>query len=326
MGIKNLSKVILKFAPNSIKYKKIENYKNRIIGIDTNLMAYKMIYAIRKNGYDLKNKEIVVTHIHGIIQKLVAFKIYNITPIFVFDGIPPSIKEKTLRERKVFKDFMEQKYLTAVTQDEKKKYYFMKSDITAQELDEISELIDIFGYNIIDSKEEADSQLASLSKDGIIDSVATDDLDILIFGGRLVLKNFTVSPEKKIQEINLQKLLKELSLTQEQLIDIGILLGCDYCPTVKGIGPVNSYKLIKKYGSIDNLVEEGIIKLNLNYKKVKAYFLNPKIEKYSTEIIRNDPLDYQRLDEFLKKYGYDEKYVKNIRDLIIHNVKDLPGL
>ena len=311
MGIKNLITIINKFASDAIKYKKIYDYQDMILGIDANLMIYKMIYAIRKNGYDIKNGDIIVTHIHAILQKLIAFKKYNIIPIFVYDGIPPKIKEKTIEQRKVFQKYMQNKYQQAVTQDEKKRYYFMKSDITSKEIDDIKMLIEIFGFTNIDSIEEADSELARLSKDGIIDGIVTDDMDILIFGGNTILKNFTVSDKKKIQEIDLNILLDELNINQKQLIDIGILLGCDYCVTVKGIGPVNSYKYIVKYKSIDNLIKKGLIKLNIDYKKAQKYFINPLVN--TNEIsIQNGDINENKLKKFLKQFDYNDAYIQNI--------------
>src|SRR5438309_11975475 len=115
MGIKNLMKIIKKYAYQSIKTTKITDYQNKILGIDSNLMIYKVIFAIRKNGYDLKNDEIIVTHIHAILQKLVAFIKYNIIPIFVFDSMYPAIKEQTMKVRKKFREFLEQKYNKSIT-------------------------------------------------------------------------------------------------------------------------------------------------------------------------------------------------------------------
>lgn len=311
MGIKNLIKLVDKFAPDSIKDKSISDYRNKILGIDANLMLYKMVYAIRRNGYDLENDGVVVTHIHATLQKLAAFKKYNILPIFVFDGMPPKIKKKTMDDRRAFKDYMMVKYYKAVTQDEKKKYYYMKSDITLQEIEEMKELIDIYGYTWIDSVEEADSQLAHMSKKGSIDGIVTDDMDILVFGGKKLIKNFSVAEKKKMQEIDLDTLLKKLDITQEQLVDIGILLGCDYCPTVKGIGPIKSYGLIKQYGNIDKLIKKGIVDLTVDYDKARDYFLNPKVSEQIK--FKKGVLDKDRLIRFLenKKYSSDriDKYL-----------------
>lgn len=120
MGIKNLMKIIQKYAPNSIQYTKVDKYENKIIAIDFSLMIYKLIFSIRMNGYDLKNGEIIVTHLHALLLKIKGFAKYSITPIFVLDGMPPKIKEDTLKRRSEFQKFMKMKYYKAVTQDEKK--------------------------------------------------------------------------------------------------------------------------------------------------------------------------------------------------------------
>ena len=53
----------------------------------------------------------------------------------------------------------------------------------------------------------------------------------------------------KIIEITLSKILEETELTQHQFIDLCIMLGSDYCPTINGIGMTRAYSLIKKYES-----------------------------------------------------------------------------
>lgn len=312
MGIKNLIKIIQKYAPESIMYTTIDKYKNKILAIDANNMIYKMVLGIRMNGYDIKNNNIIVTHLHSLLLKLKGFIKYNITPIFVFDGMPPKIKEKTLQQRKEFKNFMKQKYYKAVTQDEKKKYYFMKSDITYDEIVDCMELIKLFGYTVIESLEEADSQLADLIKNNKVDYIVTDDMDILVFGGNKILKNFTVANKKKIQEINLDILKKETNLTQSQIIDLGILLGCDYCPSIKGIGVVGAYNLIKKYNNLDKIFENESITLSYDYIKARDYFVNSPIIDSNTITINKIKIDKKGLITFLKQFGYDDKYINEL--------------
>ena len=312
MGIKNLKKVMDKYALTAIKITNISEYKNKTIAIDFSLMVYKMIFAIRFNGYDIKNDDIIVTHIHSLLLKMQGFKKYNITPIFVLDGMPPKIKEDTLKQRKEFQNFMKQKYYKAVTQDEKKKYYFMKSNISQKEITDCVELIKLFNYTIIESLEEADSQLADLIKKNKVDYIVTDDMDILIFGGNKILKNFTVSDKKKIQEIDLDIFKKEASLTQSQLIDLGILLGCDYCPSIKGIGPIGAYKLIKKYGSLDKILKREPIALSYDYIKARNYFNDSPVIDSNQINVNKINIDKEGLIKFLKKFNYKEKYINNL--------------
>ena len=307
MGIKNLIKIIKIYSPGAIKYKTINDYTNYKLGIDTNLMIYKIIYAVRRNGYDLKNDGLIITHIHGILQKLVAFRKYKITPIFVFDNIPHEMKHDTMVARDKFRTHLQDKYDKAITQDEKKKYYYARSDVTGKEIDDVINIIKIFGYEIIIAKEEADAELAYLSKKKIIDGIITDDMDILVFGGKLILKNFTIAHNKKIQEINLKKFLKDARLTQRHLIDIAILIGCDYCKSASGIGPIKAYNIIKKYGSIDNTD----ISIN-NLNKVRKYFMEPPVIKYkdSQDNIKN--IDKHKLIDFLKDMKFKQKYIDGV--------------
>lgn len=314
MGVKNLMKIIKKHAPNAIKYKKIDQYRNMILGIDANLMIYKMIYAIRRNGYDIMNEDNKVTHIHTMLQKLYGFKKYNILPIFVFDGTPPKIKDTTLKKREKIKKEIKTKYKKATTLDEQKKYYYIKSDITMKEINDCKKLITLFGYTYINSIEEADSQLAYLSKANIIDAVVTDDMDILVFGGKKILKNFTVSDKKIIEEIDLKIMLDELKITQWQLIDIAILLGCDYCKSkAEKIGPMTALKLIKKHKKIENLD----IKINDDYVAARQYFLNQdkNIKKQDLLFIYNKgTIKYDDIRTFLKKNKYSDTKTEKITD------------
>lgn len=316
MGIKNLMKIIKKYVPEAITLKKIYNYENKVLAIDANLMLYKIIYAVRKNGYDLKNNDIIVTHIHVLLQKLIAFNKYNIIPVFVFDGMAPLLKKDTLEQRKEFQNLMKEKYTQATTQDEKKKFYFMRSAITMEEIKDSMELIKIFGYQVITAKEEADAQLAQLYKNNLVDYIVTDDMDILVFGGGKILKNFTVSISKKTQEINLNKILLDTNLTINEFIDLSILLGCDYCPTITGLGTMKAYNLIKKYGNIENIIDKTNISINIDYNLARNYFKNPPVNNIN-QLDTKHKINQTNLYSFLKRFEFSNEYINKLMNKLI---------
>jgi len=307
MGIKNLFKLIQKYSPNAITKKKINEYTGKVIGFDANLLIYKLIYAIRKNGYDLENNNIVVTHIHALLLKLIALHKYDIDAIFVFDGMMPDIKSDTVEQRNKFFWEMQQKYYKAVTQDEKKKYYFVKSNITKREVNDCIELIGIFGFKVMMADGEADGQLAYLVNRGIVNYVATEDMDILVFGGNNILKQFTVSSKKYITEISLEEVLKGFDMNQDELINLAILLGCDYCPTLKGIGTMGAYGLIKKYGSIDNIPD---VVVKFDYHEVIDYFKYPPVVEI--EYTTHGTVDIAKLRDYLEKHQFKPSYIQNV--------------
>ena len=114
MGIKNLIKIIDKYSPKAIKQTKIDKYNNKVLAIDFSLMLYKMVYAIRMNGYDIKNGNKIITHIHALLLKIKGFLRHKMTPVFVFDGIAPKIKKETLKKRSAFQKVMQIKYYKKV--------------------------------------------------------------------------------------------------------------------------------------------------------------------------------------------------------------------
>lgn len=58
-----------------------------------------------------------------------------------------------------------------------------------------------------------------------------------------------------IQEFHFSRILQEMNLSRQQFIDLCILLGCDYCGTIKGIGPKKAIDLIKQHGSIEKILD-----------------------------------------------------------------------
>jgi len=315
MGVKNLIKLIEKLAPNAITYKRIQNYNNTIIGIDTNLMIYKLIYGIRGMGIDITNKindkDIIVTHIHALLMKFIGFRKYNIRPVFVFDVASPDIKEATMEDRKKVREKLAEKYKDSKTDKGKRIYYYMKSDVTQEEIDDIRELINIFNYPLIDAKEEADSQLTQLAKNNLIDYIASDDMDILVFGTSNVklLKKFNVDEDKTIQEINLSKFLKSAKITHKELIDIAILCGSDYCK-IPSVSPLKSYALIKEYKSIINIPE-----ISHKCDEAREYFSHPPVFNIKKLPTRKKP-DVEKFKAFLNRFHFKQKYIKRmLKDL-----------
>jgi flap endonuclease-1 len=309
MGIKKLIELIKKNACSSIQEKTILDYKNAVIGIDGNLLIYKLVLAIRSSGKDIKNNNTIVTHIHALLVKLLAFHKYKIVPIFVFDNRTPEIKINEINKRSEQKQKLIEKYKQSNTDKDKRILYYINSRITEEEFEECRFLIEMFNFPIIDAYEEADSQLAYLYKAKLVDYIASDDLDILLFGGGKILKNFTIDKTKKITEINLKKLLSEMKITQKQLINIGILLGSDYCQN-KNISPNKAFALISKYEDINNIPNEEYIN-TVPCDGAINYFLEPEVLEIE-KIAYTPKVSSKSLIKFLKIKEFSEDYINKI--------------
>jgi flap endonuclease-1 len=58
-----------------------------------------------------------------------------------------------------------------------------------------------------------------------------------------------------VVEVHHSKILGGLEFTEDQFIDLCILLGCDYCDSIAGIGPKTAIKLVAEYKCIEKVIE-----------------------------------------------------------------------
>jgi len=310
MGIKNLKKFLDKYAPTCISTKKYSDYRNKAIAIDTSLVIYKYISAMRKTGKDLVTKDGKVTsHLFGIINLITKLLSLKITPIFVFDGKPPALKKDTLKKRYDIKKKAEEKLGSDTLTAEQKITYFMQTvKISPEIINDTKMMLNILGIPYVDSPEEADAQCVCLIKNNLAYAVATEDMDLLTFGASRVLKDFFSTKDDEITEINLENMLKELKFDSEQFIDVSILLGCDYLPTVEGIGFVRSFEYLTKYKSLDGIFKVVDKPKSYDYEEVRSYFRDavkkctvPKEEDMKIKITDNTEI-YKLLTE---KYNFN---------------------
>mmetsp|Transcript_39556 Transcript_39556/g.63470 ORF Transcript_39556/g.63470 Transcript_39556/m.63470 type:complete len:243 (-) Transcript_39556:165-893(-) len=83
-------------------------------------------------------------------------------------------------------------------------------------------------------------------------------MDALCTGAPVLLRKMASSGDPKkasVVRIQLDKVLSGLNLTMPQFVDFCILCGCDYCPTIRGVGPKTALSGIRKHGSIESLIE-----------------------------------------------------------------------
>ena len=80
---------------------------------------------------------------------------------------------------------------------------------------------------------EADPQLAFMVASGLADFAVTEDSDLIAYC--CPSKVFKLNLRGECQTVYLTSVIKSLSISKEQLTDMGILSGCDYCK-LAGVG------------------------------------------------------------------------------------------
>merc|ERR1719517_350326 len=144
----------------------------------------------------------------------------------------------------------------------------MTTKVTREQNEQVKKLLTLMGIPIVDAPSEAEATCAALCRDGKVFAAATEDADCLTFGTKILIRNLMAaeSQKKTIFEVTLDRALEQLNISMDQFIDFCILSGCDYCDTLKGIGPSTAIKLLLQHGSLEKVLE------NLDADKVPANF------------------------------------------------------
>lgn len=67
-----------------------------------------------------------------------------------------------------------------------------------------------------------------------------------------------------------------------QFIDLCILLGCDYCESIRGIGPKRAIELVSQYECIEEILKnidknKYIVPEDWNYEQARKLFISPEV-------------------------------------------------
>jgi flap endonuclease-1 len=274
----------------------------------------------------------VTSHLTGMFYRTIRLMENGIKPVFVFDGKPPTMKGGQLAKRKERQQAAEAELtkLTeeggAAEDIERQQKRLVRA--SREQSEEVKTLLRLMGVPVLDAPCEAEATCAAICKAGLVYATGTEDMDALTFGTPILLRHLQKAESAKlpILEINLQAkrnsaqfgrnsdailaqfcallpdaartllglqaALVGLDLTYHQFVDLCILLGCDYCDSIKGIGPVNGLKLIKQCGDL-----EGVI-AHCEKKKIAL----PEPFPYAAQLWRNyGALDHRALPGAIRR-------------------------
>lgn len=192
--------------------------------------------------------------------------------------------------------------------------------VTQKHNDDCKKLLRLMGLPVIEAPSEAEAQCAQLCKDGKVYAVATEDMDALTFAAPRLVRHLSSGSEDKAHEYNLEKVIKGLELeSHDEFIDLCILMGCDYCDSIKGIGGKKGLDLIKKHKNIEKIVEnlpnKDTVPKEWPIERARQLFKEPDVIKSDTiseADLKIKDIDEDGIVEFLcKENNFDEKRVRS---------------
>ncbi len=304
---------------------KFSELKGRAIAIDAYNTLYQFLSIIRQpDGTPLMDSHGRITsYLSGLLYRTSNYMAEGIKPIYVFDGRPPNLKMRTLDERMRIRRKAQQDWLAAKeigNEELAMRKAQQTSVLTKDMVNEAKKLLDLMGVPWVQAPSEGEAQAAYIAMRGDTYASASQDYDSLLFGTPILIRNMAITgrrklPRKRIyvevrpEKINLKENLQNLGVSREQLVDMGILVGTDYNPGIKGIGPKTALKLIKKHGNLEAVMKARNIEIP-DFEEIRNIFLNPPVEK-NYQIEWRDVNEQDLIDFMCGEHDFSVERVKS---------------
>ena len=277
------------------------------IAVDAFLTAYQFITSLRARGdgkdgtYLRDSSGRPVSHLMGFLDRSSTLVEAGIDPVFVFDGRPHELKFETLAQRKERREDAREKWEAAVEAEDWQAADKLGAQVvsyTPEMVQETKQLLDYLGIAWI----EAEGAASVWCRQGQVSGVASQDWDVLLYGGPVMIRNLTSHGTRKFgrmvtaERIVLNELLESHDITHEQLVDLGIMVGTDFHPGIRGIGPKTGLKLIKEHGTIESVCAAKEKEIPERLDEIRELFLNHPIQG---DLPASGMVDEEELRRFL---------------------------
>jgi flap endonuclease-1 len=321
MGIRNLNSFLRDNASSALKFINVAEMSGKKVAVDTSIYMYKFA-----------SEDALIENIYLM---LAVFRHYNIIPIFVFDGKPPSEKSELLLKRREDKKDAEAEYyrLKKLLENNKNMDDADRQDIVSNmdnlkrrfvyisrnDTETIKSLIRSYGATYCDAPGEADELCAMLAVKGKVWACLSEDMDMFVYGCPRVIRYLSLLNHTAVL-YDTKKILEILDITQAELREICVLSGTDYnranddnkkSPTL-----YDTLKHFKKYrkdcptsGFYDWLIEKTHYIQDYDIlKRINSMFdfsrADLNLNKLEDIRIANSPVDKCEVISILKEDGF----------------------
>ena len=311
MGVHQLWQLL---APASDKVQ-LSSLKGQTIAVDLSAWIVDSIQAF-------KRPSIPKPHLRNLFFRCIHLTRLGIKLVFVCDGDAPSLKKTALHKR----------YGRAAAKfprgrNKKEESTGIRRSLLRVHSNECMELLSYLGIPFIQAVGEAEALCSLMNKCKQVDAVLTEDSDAFLYGATVVLRGLNIA-DPEIQMYSMEKISEVLKIGREDMIAMGVLLGCDFYTGVASVGKASCLKLCQKLESGVTLLDRMEVWVANGFDSKKCEFsheknVNEKLslaEGFSLESIKGEFLkpkdgihdfvhiwscpDIQKLESFLE-YNLD---------------------
>ncbi|KAJ6687330.1 5'-3' EXONUCLEASE FAMILY PROTEIN [Salix koriyanagi] len=259
----------------------IKKYDGKRVGIDAYSWLHKGAYSCSMEICLNSNSEKKLRYLDYFMHRINLLRHYKITPVVVFDGgnIPckAGTEQERYRKRKANRELAMEKLkegnVNAATD------FFQRAiSITPLMAHQLIQILRSENIEFLVAPYEADAQLAYLAgleaERGGIAAVITEDSDLLAYGCQATI--FKMDRFGNGEEIVLDKVFDAAArkpsfqcFDKELFIGMCVLAGCDFLPSVPGIGISKAHSYVSKYRNLDRVL--SVLKLEKGRQMPEDY-------------------------------------------------------
>jgi flap endonuclease-1 len=274
----------------------------------------------------------------GFLLQIIKFLSNKIVPIYIFEGTAPEEKRSIINSRyekkvKIYNKIDELNIKLNESTVIHDKIELINSinklkkqciSITQTDIDNLKELLDIFGVKYLTAKGESDNLFSYLSNNNYITSCLSEDMDMLANGCKYLIKN----KNGYIYEYHLTNILNKLQLTYDKFVQLCVLFGCDYIKPQFKLNTDTIYEIVKESESFDEIIDkiEHINGRKINksiYEKIILLYKNSD-ENENVENINFNIITNIKLNDL--NYLIDKHKILIDHTKLINNIKVINNL
>ena len=322
MGIQYLNRHLRTNCKKGIKCVHLSTLRGKKIAIDTSIYMYKYL-----------EDNALIENMYLLISQL---RLYDIIPIFVFDGKPPNEKMSVLCERKRERKNAEEVYtclekqLIKTTCVQEKRDILNKLDILGRkkirihrtDIEDVKILMDKYGVMYYDAEGEADQACVLLLKNNKVDACMSEDMDFLVYGCSYVLRYYSLAKHTVVQ-YDMDMILSELQMSEREFREICVVSGTDYNKdTTQKCNLIDTIQYYKEFKDPKNICPEDHLVMRFYdwldqftnyiedkstlYKTYKMFDIRQCMaDKDITNInVKYYEIDQEILKHFLREHGF----------------------
>ncbi|KAL5508740.1 hypothetical protein ACEPAG_4775 [Sanghuangporus baumii] len=245
------------------RHRHLSEFAEQTLAVDAYVWLHRGAYAC---AAELVQGRPTRRYVDFCMARVRLLRHHRIEPYLVFDGgpLPAKLSTEKEREKRREENARRAKELLAQGKSSQAAEFFTKCvDVTPQMAHQVIKALKAEGVQYVVAPYEADAQLAYLEREGLVDGIITEDSDLLVFGCRNVHVKLDAVSATVVSisrtDFGSPALAKDsfsfIGWSEAQFRWMAMLSGCDYLPSIAGVGLKTAYHLLKKYKAVDKAVK-----------------------------------------------------------------------